>query len=244
MAIAISRWQSSACALLLFAGGAALSPHGRGSRCDPGDHPGRRARLANVDDHRRVVLANPAAARYRSSSQRLIQLPAMFSPLVDPTSTLLTVANNASGLPGFALGLAALHRLWPAPPARVGLLHPPPLPHRVVTGAVACSRCHGLRYCCQRQQRLHRSDAAGAGLPRARHDAAFPEVVHRLTCCASGADKTEADLSPTRCCCWKSCRRVRPQSARTRRNGQRPGGVAADDDDGACRPHDRTGPSY
>lgn len=48
-------------------------------------------------------------------AQGMIAAPSLLSPLVDPTKTLATVATSAGGLPGLALGLLAMHQLWPAP---------------------------------------------------------------------------------------------------------------------------------
>lgn len=111
----LARWQIYVAALVLFAGGAALSPV-----------------VATIAIMPAIILVAasgwptwmPAAASLlallpplaiAAAAQRLITLPAFFSPLVDPTGTLLTVANSASGLPGVAIGWIALHRLWPAP---------------------------------------------------------------------------------------------------------------------------------
>ena len=48
-------------------------------------------------------------------SQGLIAAPALLSPLADPTRALANVASGAGGLPGLALGMLAMHQLWPAP---------------------------------------------------------------------------------------------------------------------------------
>jgi len=48
-------------------------------------------------------------------AQGLIPAPSVLSPLTDPTKTLALVATSAGGLPGLALGMLAMHQLWPAP---------------------------------------------------------------------------------------------------------------------------------
>ena len=48
-------------------------------------------------------------------AQGLIPAPSLLSPLTDPTKTLASVATSAGGLPGLALGVLAMHQLWPAP---------------------------------------------------------------------------------------------------------------------------------
>lgn len=48
-------------------------------------------------------------------SQGLIAAPALLAPLTDPTRSLADVAVGAGGLPGLALGMIAMHQLWPAP---------------------------------------------------------------------------------------------------------------------------------
>ncbi len=48
-------------------------------------------------------------------SQGLIAAPALLTPLTDPTRALANVASGAGGLPGLALGMLAMHQLWPAP---------------------------------------------------------------------------------------------------------------------------------
>ena len=48
-------------------------------------------------------------------AQDLIPAPSLLSPLTDPTKTLASVATSAGGLPGLALGMLAMHQLWPAP---------------------------------------------------------------------------------------------------------------------------------
>jgi hypothetical protein len=48
-------------------------------------------------------------------AQGMIPAPALLRPLIDPSRTLTTVATSAGGLPGLALGMLAMHRLWPAP---------------------------------------------------------------------------------------------------------------------------------
>ena len=48
-------------------------------------------------------------------SQGLIVAPPLLNPLADPTRALANVASGAGGLPGLALGMLAMHQLWPAP---------------------------------------------------------------------------------------------------------------------------------
>ena len=48
-------------------------------------------------------------------SQGLISAPALLTPLADPTRALAKVASAAGGLSGLALGMLAMHQLWPAP---------------------------------------------------------------------------------------------------------------------------------
>lgn len=48
-------------------------------------------------------------------SQGLIAAPALLTPLTDPTRALANIASGAGGLPGLALGMLAMHKLWPAP---------------------------------------------------------------------------------------------------------------------------------
>ena len=48
-------------------------------------------------------------------AQGLIPAPSLLSPLADPTKTLASVVTSAGGLPGLALGMLAMHQLWPAP---------------------------------------------------------------------------------------------------------------------------------
>lgn len=48
-------------------------------------------------------------------AQGLVAAPSVLNPLVDPTKTLASVATSAGGLPGLALGMLAMHQLWPAP---------------------------------------------------------------------------------------------------------------------------------
>lgn len=48
-------------------------------------------------------------------AQGLVPAPGLLSPLADPTKTLASVATSAGGLPGLALGMLAMHQLWPAP---------------------------------------------------------------------------------------------------------------------------------
>ncbi len=47
-------------------------------------------------------------------AQGMIPAPGLLKPLVDPTSTLTTVAITSGGLPGLALGVLMTHQLWPA----------------------------------------------------------------------------------------------------------------------------------
>lgn len=48
-------------------------------------------------------------------AQGLIAAPDLLRPLTDPTKTLALVATSSGGLPGLALGMLAMHQLWPAP---------------------------------------------------------------------------------------------------------------------------------
>ena len=48
-------------------------------------------------------------------AQGLIAAPGLLRPLTDPTKTLALVATSSGGLPGLALGMLAMHQLWPAP---------------------------------------------------------------------------------------------------------------------------------
>ena len=48
-------------------------------------------------------------------SQGLVAAPLLLNPLADPTRALANVASGAGGLPGLALGMLAMHQLWPAP---------------------------------------------------------------------------------------------------------------------------------
>ena len=48
-------------------------------------------------------------------SQGVIAAPALLTPLTDPTRALANVVSGAGGLPGLALGMLAMHQLWPAP---------------------------------------------------------------------------------------------------------------------------------
>lgn len=48
-------------------------------------------------------------------AQDLIPTPSLLNPLADPTKTLAAVATSAGALPGLALGMLAMHQLWPAP---------------------------------------------------------------------------------------------------------------------------------
>ena len=48
-------------------------------------------------------------------AQGLIPTLSLLNPLADPTKTLASVATSAGALPGLALGMLAMHQLWPAP---------------------------------------------------------------------------------------------------------------------------------
>ena len=48
-------------------------------------------------------------------SQGLLAAPALLTPLADPTRALANVVAGAGGLPGLALGMLAMHQMWPAP---------------------------------------------------------------------------------------------------------------------------------
>ncbi len=48
-------------------------------------------------------------------SQGLVAAPALLTPLTDPTRALANIASSAGGLPGLALGMLAMHQLWPSP---------------------------------------------------------------------------------------------------------------------------------
>jgi len=52
-----------------------------------------------------------------AAAQQYFPVPALLSPLADPTATLTNVAVAAAGLPAVLLTLLALHWLWPAPAA-------------------------------------------------------------------------------------------------------------------------------
>ena len=193
----IARWQALLGALLLFAGGAALSPMVAAVAAIPAIILTVAPVWPTWMTTGASLLAILPPLAIAAAAQRLIQLPAMFTPLVDPTSTLLTVANNASGLPGFALGLVALHRLWPAP-ARAARWATAPAAAAAwaVTGAVCVLAVPRLAV-------LANDSSAFIGLmlpalvclalamtPRFREVAASADDA-----LDSGADKTEADLS-------------------------------------------------
>lgn len=111
----MARWPRHVTVALLFALGTALSPVVASIAAIPmlillvsGVWPTWMPAAASL-----LALLPPLAIA--AAAQRLVTLPGFFSPLVDPTNTLLTVANSAAGLPGIAVGLITLHRLWPAP---------------------------------------------------------------------------------------------------------------------------------
>lgn len=62
-----------------------------------------------------AMLATVPVLLVAAVSQGLIVAPALLSPLTDPTRALAGVAMGAGGLPGLALGMLAMHQLWPAP---------------------------------------------------------------------------------------------------------------------------------
>ncbi len=62
-----------------------------------------------------AALAAVPALFVAGVSQRLIAAPALLTPLTDPTAALANVASSAGGLPGLAVGMLAIHQLWPAP---------------------------------------------------------------------------------------------------------------------------------
>ncbi len=133
----LARWQRLLAALVLFAAGAALAPVVAAVAAIPAiillaatAWPAWMTSAASL-----LALLPPLAIA--AAAQRLIALPKMFAPLIDPTATMLTIANSASGLPGFALALVALHRLWPAPArARRWATAPAAAAAWAVTGAV------------------------------------------------------------------------------------------------------------
>lgn len=61
------------------------------------------------------LLAMVPALLLAAVAQGLVPAPSLLIPLADPTKTLAAVATSAGGLPGVALGMFAMHRLWPAP---------------------------------------------------------------------------------------------------------------------------------
>ena len=61
------------------------------------------------------LLALIPALLIAAVAQGLIPAPSLLSPLADPTKTLASVATSAGALPGLALGMLAMHQLWPAP---------------------------------------------------------------------------------------------------------------------------------
>jgi tetratricopeptide (TPR) repeat protein len=62
-----------------------------------------------------ALLALVPALLLAAVAQGMLPAPSLLNPLTDPTKTLTTVATSAGGLPGIALGMLAMHRLWPAP---------------------------------------------------------------------------------------------------------------------------------
>lgn len=113
--VPLAPWQLYALALALFAVGATLSPVVAAAATVPAIillaarvWPQWLPAVVSL-----LALLPPLAIA--AAAQRLITLPAIFNPLVDPTGPLLTVATTASGLPGVALAMLVLHRLWPAP---------------------------------------------------------------------------------------------------------------------------------
>lgn len=62
-----------------------------------------------------ALLALTPALWLAATAQGIVAALPVLAPLTDPTRGLLTVAGSASGLPGMALGLVALHQFWPAP---------------------------------------------------------------------------------------------------------------------------------
>ena len=62
-----------------------------------------------------VALAAVPMLLLAAVSQGLIAAPPLLTPLTDPTRALANVASGAGGLPGLALGMLAMHQLWPAP---------------------------------------------------------------------------------------------------------------------------------
>lgn len=61
------------------------------------------------------LLALIPALLLAAVAQGMVTPPSLLNPLIDPTRTLATIATTAGGLPGLALGVLAMHRLWPAP---------------------------------------------------------------------------------------------------------------------------------
>lgn len=62
-----------------------------------------------------AALAAVSVLLIAAMSQGLIAAPALLAPLADPTLALAKVASDAGGLSGLALGMLAMHQLWPAP---------------------------------------------------------------------------------------------------------------------------------
>lgn len=62
-----------------------------------------------------ALLALTPALWLAATAQSIVAALPVLAPLTDPTRGLLAVAGSASGLPGMALGLVALHQFWPAP---------------------------------------------------------------------------------------------------------------------------------
>ena len=63
---------------------------------------------------RAAMLALAPILYVAAVAQKMLPSPALLTPLTDPTGALASVATTASGLPGIALGVVALHRFWPA----------------------------------------------------------------------------------------------------------------------------------
>ena len=193
----IARWQAWLGALLLFAGGAVLSPMVAAVAAIPALILMAASFWPPWMTTGASLLAILPPLAIAAAAQRMIALPAMFSPLVDPTSTLLTVANNASGLPGFALGLVALHRLWPAPARTPRWANGPAAAAAwAVTGAVCVLAVPRLAVLARDS-----STFIGLMLPALACLAlAMAPRFHEVAASAadtvdSGADRTEADLS-------------------------------------------------
>ena len=63
---------------------------------------------------RAAMLALAPILYVAAVAQKMLPSPALLTPVTDPTGALASVATTASGLPGIALGMVALHRFWPA----------------------------------------------------------------------------------------------------------------------------------